>query len=296
MGEWGLNHYDYGFRIYNPAIARFLSVDPLTASYPELTPYQFASNTPIRAIDLDGLEAYIESSSNSDGSTTIKMIVDLDVKNSSSHASAKLVMNVANSIKGLLENRFARFDKENNTHYEMEVSLNHNQNASFDFDKSNSNSDFSINFVDRAFDGKKETFAAGRTGGFREDSDFWIGNTDFNQFQVVITKFDVKRGELSGVIRTGAHEVGHGLGLKHPDSEDFDLESDNLIRWSIQTDGTTVNLNQIRKVFDIVAGKKPNDAGRFNTETKKRNQRKQFLQEGAEMYNDAVKRGAIKDN
>jgi hypothetical protein len=36
--------------------ARFLSVDPLTKSYPELTPYQFASNTPIRAIDLDGLE------------------------------------------------------------------------------------------------------------------------------------------------------------------------------------------------------------------------------------------------
>jgi hypothetical protein len=32
-------------------------VDPLTRSYPELTPYQFASNTPIWAVDLDGLEA-----------------------------------------------------------------------------------------------------------------------------------------------------------------------------------------------------------------------------------------------
>lgn len=36
----------------------FLSVDPLTSSYPMLTPYQFAGNTPIRAIDLDGLEPY----------------------------------------------------------------------------------------------------------------------------------------------------------------------------------------------------------------------------------------------
>jgi RHS repeat-associated protein len=53
------NQYDYGFRIYNPRIARFLSVDPLTSSYPMLTPYQFASNTPIAAIDIDGLEAYI---------------------------------------------------------------------------------------------------------------------------------------------------------------------------------------------------------------------------------------------
>ncbi len=59
-GEWGqLTHYDYGFRIYNPGIGKFLSVDPLTKGYPGLTPYQFASNTPIQAIDLDGLEAII---------------------------------------------------------------------------------------------------------------------------------------------------------------------------------------------------------------------------------------------
>ena len=47
---------DYGFRMYDPRICRFPSVDPLTKQYPELTPYQFASNTPIQAIDLDGLE------------------------------------------------------------------------------------------------------------------------------------------------------------------------------------------------------------------------------------------------
>ena len=43
-------------RIYNPALGRFLSVDPLQRDYPELTTYQFASNTPIQAVDLDGLE------------------------------------------------------------------------------------------------------------------------------------------------------------------------------------------------------------------------------------------------
>ena len=61
-GEWGdLTHYDYGFRIYNPAVARFLSVDPLTASYPWYTPYQFAGNKPIMAIDLDGLEEKVSN-------------------------------------------------------------------------------------------------------------------------------------------------------------------------------------------------------------------------------------------
>jgi RHS repeat-associated protein len=53
------NVYDYGFRIYNPRIAKFLSVAPLTASYPWYTPYQFAGNMPIIAIDLDGLEEFI---------------------------------------------------------------------------------------------------------------------------------------------------------------------------------------------------------------------------------------------
>jgi RHS repeat-associated protein len=52
------NQQDYGMRIYDGRIGKFLSVDPLTKGYPELTPYQFASNTPIQAIDLDGLEAY----------------------------------------------------------------------------------------------------------------------------------------------------------------------------------------------------------------------------------------------
>jgi hypothetical protein len=43
-------------RIYDPRLGRFLSTDPLTRSYPMLTPYQFASNRPIDGIDLDGLE------------------------------------------------------------------------------------------------------------------------------------------------------------------------------------------------------------------------------------------------
>ncbi len=51
------NQQDYGMRIYDPRLGRFLSEDPITQEYPELTPYQFASNTPIQAIDLDGLEA-----------------------------------------------------------------------------------------------------------------------------------------------------------------------------------------------------------------------------------------------
>lgn len=58
------NQQDYGMRIYDPRLGRFLSVDPIMKSYPELTPYQFASNRPIDGIDLDGLEYFKKDNTN----------------------------------------------------------------------------------------------------------------------------------------------------------------------------------------------------------------------------------------
>jgi RHS repeat-associated protein len=53
----GGNDYDYGARIYNPRLGRFLSIDPLASDYPFYSPYLFAGNKPIMAVDIDGLEA-----------------------------------------------------------------------------------------------------------------------------------------------------------------------------------------------------------------------------------------------
>jgi RHS repeat-associated protein len=47
---------DYGMRYYDPRLGKFLSIDPLSLDYPWYTPYQFAGNTPIQAIDLEGAE------------------------------------------------------------------------------------------------------------------------------------------------------------------------------------------------------------------------------------------------
>ena len=47
---------DYGFRLYNPALGKFLSVDPLTPIYPWNSTYAFAEGDVIRSIDVDGLD------------------------------------------------------------------------------------------------------------------------------------------------------------------------------------------------------------------------------------------------
>jgi len=50
------NAYDYGFRENDTRLGRFWGVDPLFRQYPELTSYQFASNSPIMGTDMDGRE------------------------------------------------------------------------------------------------------------------------------------------------------------------------------------------------------------------------------------------------
>ena len=52
---------DYGMRMYRLDLGRFFSVDPIGKRFPYFTPYQYAANTPIVAIDLDGLEAILVS-------------------------------------------------------------------------------------------------------------------------------------------------------------------------------------------------------------------------------------------
>jgi len=48
------NSYDFGSRIHDPRLGRFLSIDPRVREFPFWAPYLFAANDPIRFIDIDG--------------------------------------------------------------------------------------------------------------------------------------------------------------------------------------------------------------------------------------------------
>jgi len=50
------NQFDYGWRVYDPRVGRFLSYDPLHKEYNDLSPYHFAGNNPIKNLDRDGGE------------------------------------------------------------------------------------------------------------------------------------------------------------------------------------------------------------------------------------------------
>jgi RHS repeat-associated protein len=48
--------YAFEYRIHDPRVGRFLSIDPLAAEYPYNSPYAFAENKVIQFVELEGLE------------------------------------------------------------------------------------------------------------------------------------------------------------------------------------------------------------------------------------------------
>jgi uncharacterized protein RhaS with RHS repeats len=48
--------YDYGARWYDPAVGRFIGVDPIADQFAHLSVYNYASNDPVKNIDLHGLQ------------------------------------------------------------------------------------------------------------------------------------------------------------------------------------------------------------------------------------------------
>ena len=51
---FGIPYLDYGARLYDPHIGRWLQQDPLAENYQNISPYAFCANNPIKYVDSDG--------------------------------------------------------------------------------------------------------------------------------------------------------------------------------------------------------------------------------------------------
>lgn len=91
------NSYDFGARMYDTRLGRWLSPDMLEKKYPSLSTYCFTNNNPVINIDFDGNDWGASTKIESDGSKTITLKLTAAVLNSSDIAFDM------NAFKGAVE-------------------------------------------------------------------------------------------------------------------------------------------------------------------------------------------------
>jgi len=78
------NSYDFGARIYDAKLGRFLSIDRLAKKHPGLSSYSFVNNSPVIAVDKDGNDWTISTTIAEDGSRTVHVKLTAAAVNNSS--------------------------------------------------------------------------------------------------------------------------------------------------------------------------------------------------------------------
>lgn len=92
------NSYDFGARMYDPRFGRFLSLDPLSNTYPWQSPYNAFNNNPIFFIDPTGESgiASITDQKNKDGKPIMKVVSNVYIYGSgATDANAKNMQAIA---------------------------------------------------------------------------------------------------------------------------------------------------------------------------------------------------------
>jgi RHS repeat-associated protein len=194
------NSVNFEFRMYDPRISRFLSIDPLSAQYPYNSPYAFAENRVIDGRELEGLEWEQTTTLYADGWKVTELTVKLKVKNSSSILTDAETMALAKQTIPGMEKAFSQEFADKKTVFTIKIELTMDNSAK-------EGVDFYLNIVDEKTNADGTYTAGQATGG--------IGEPVVNKINLTGT-LDGKK--LTAPKRTAAHEIGHTAGLEHPHS------------------------------------------------------------------------------
>ena len=88
--ETGLSYF--GSRYYSSDLSVWLSVDPMAAKYPSLSPYVYCADNPVKLVDPNGEEIEIVTTIDENGNKIITINFTAKIVNKSSHPFSKRKM------------------------------------------------------------------------------------------------------------------------------------------------------------------------------------------------------------
>ncbi|MCS3794848.1 RHS repeat-associated protein [Chitinophagaceae bacterium OAS944] len=188
------NSIDFGDRIYDPRLGRWLSLDPLMAKYPGMSPYNFTANNPLLYTDGDGKDfgVYVDHSSH-----TIIIKATYYATKGAGVENAQAAVSRWKAQNGKYQYVVKEGDKTETYKIRFELTVKPYENdaardKAFNADKS----------------GEGNKFATGP-----ENFDTWGRTIPENGGGV--NSITVENSAAAKARFTPAHEVGHTLGLEH---------------------------------------------------------------------------------
>ena len=187
----GLDMYDYGARWYDMIVPHFITIDPLAEKYPSISPYAYCAGNPIRYVDPDGRDFGILFEGNT---LTIKAAYYTSEKDVE---YAKESAKIWNDMSGMfsVDSYTINFDLQ-----VVEVPMN---------EHTLSNDRAVQGILYQNYDQINNPDAGGYGNGFMmvgESNPRLSGKTIDGKFINIYNNQDKT---------TGAHEMGHTLGLGH---------------------------------------------------------------------------------
>lgn len=199
------NTLDFGSRIYNPRLGRWMSMDTRFKSFPDLTPYSFVENSPINAYDPNG-ESGVATVKRGFLGIGRKVVVESNLNFygfSSSKVNTRRAKQVARNIEKGWNNANGSILLADGKTYKVKFKVKGRHLSQKDGDelRKNNGGNPKENFIRIVSNAETEG-----------SSNSWAGNTGKLRYDDFVSDGPSNR-------TTPTHEYGHGLGW-HDNSQD----------------------------------------------------------------------------
>ncbi|PWB20800.1 DUF6443 domain-containing protein [Flavobacterium sp. HTF] len=212
--ELGLNMYDYGARNYDPALGRWMNIDPLAEKVFNFSPYTYAVNNPIYFVDPDGKQIDISLIYKKDKEGN--EVRDKDGNRTLTNINITITGKVINFSDNNVDMNQAVSDITSS----LEKSFSGNMDgvkvktkANFSIAKSMNDVKDSDHLLVLANSFKPQKDANGQFGDVYGASNFIGGRVAFVDAGYFSGWYDKYFGNQG--LRTSTHEFGHLFGLEH---------------------------------------------------------------------------------